>query len=85
MQGALSSMLKRAMAGAWEKYQQTGQEEVCEQGRRRCNQADAEQAAVDGHREVAVHSCRDASRAVHGAGCTGSSTQTSSEYHSRCN
>ena len=44
MQGALSSMLKRAMAGAWEKYQQTGQEEVCEQGRRRCNQADAEQA-----------------------------------------
>ena len=33
MQGALSSMLKRAMAGAWEKYQQTGQEEVCEQGR----------------------------------------------------
>ena len=54
------------MSGAWEKWQQVYADlKFANRHGRWSNPADAEQEAVDGMGEVAVHCCRDGSSAVH--------------------
>ena len=59
------------MSGAWEKWQQVYADlKFANRHGRRSNQADAEQEAVNGIGEVAVHCSRDGTSAVHAGWCT---------------